>query len=201
MSLLIGNLVLRYPILHNLFSLLFPLWSVLLTFGIFSHLTLNRTFVPDMLIGLFIADFISGTVHMLIDKFKLAEEHHEKPGLMVFDPYYSRSGDQMVFGTIYFLFFKWLLPQSLNITIWTVFFASFAIEHHRWHHMHHNAPWIVRQLWKTRLFIDDQDHKIHHTMVTYHNKLQNYSILTGYSEFLTLTVEKLLDTYVLSRNN
>jgi sterol desaturase/sphingolipid hydroxylase (fatty acid hydroxylase superfamily) len=156
--------------------------STLLSKVVFSLYTPLYIFAGSLL-----ADYVAGTGHMLLDKFKLAEEHHEKPWLIVHKEFFVQIGESLLINI-----FAWnfILPQT-QLWIWTCLIASLGELNHVYHHKK-EVPEILKFLWKYNILLSSQKHKVHH-IEALQGKGKNYCVITGFTEPLVVLTEKGLD--------
>ena len=195
MTILVHNIVNKYPFVKPYAEKIMPGLAVVLVWYLWSNLHWTWMIPRDFLIALLKADLIVGLVHMITDYYRLSEKHHTIPASLINEDFYDRSGDHILFGFIYFWSMSALAPYSsswINIVVFGAFLGAFSNEYHRYQHMASNAPWIIKLLWKTGLFLSPSGHHVHHTAALTGQPGQAYCILTGHTEPIVKWVESLL---------
>jgi hypothetical protein len=139
----------------------------------------------EFLAGAYMADFITGLVHLLGDRNDLAQEHHMYPHLIVRLSVLARSFDYMVAGLI----LTWINTYiQWNWIHYTVIIGSFTNEYHCWQHQWDKSPNVAKLLWELGLLADPYYHHRHHT-----NTKGTYSIVNGWSNPVLELLDALLD--------
>jgi hypothetical protein len=192
MTIVVTAFVRARPWLIPYANVAFPILSGLLCGIVLQNITWSLWLPLEVIIALLHADFTVGLVHMITDKLKLSEEHHDHPNLLVTDRIWERSGDNILFGYIYFYTLSWLFPPLTNIIAIGAFLGAHSNEYHRFQHMGHKAPWFIKKLWSTRLVMDPNHHHIHH-IAAHQTQGAAYCILLGYTEPLVVLCEKGID--------
>jgi len=184
MAVLFGKLYNVSPLwLSKMLNWFFIILTYLYSGYLFASLTFSWFIPVYIFLGLFITDVISGTVHMLLDRFKLAEEHHEKPWLITQKPYFVKNGESLLFDICF-----WSLFPDYQIWIYAALFGIFVEINHTYQH-EKQVPKLVRLLWDSGLFVSAETHNIHHREAR-KGRGKNYCMLMGMSEPLVVFLER-----------
>lgn len=125
--------------------------------------------------GLLLADFASGLIHWIIDRYcaptmplagehfvGLIHEHHRAPLAMFrLTPVRRNAGFVMLVGSIFCVFFalNWLNPITLSAFV----FGGFANQIHCWAHRRPKILWfIIHPLQLVGLLQSPRHHAVHH---------------------------------------
>ena len=157
-------------------------------------LTLSETslqmlwFATQIILGLLLADFVTGFFHWLEDRYggpswpvigpiiRSTIRHHKKPRRMVTRPFFQRNGLTYFLAACFavsFLIVGWVNP----LTITAVLFGAMANEFHNWSHKKpsENGP-LITWLQKTPFVISPFEHAKHHRG----KKNTHYCAVTGW---------------------
>ena len=131
--------------------------------------------ILQVLLGILLADLISGIVHWFEDTYGDPTWpvigptiilpnilHHDVPLKFTEAPFWKRNrgvfGVALIFGGVFSLL-GWLNP----VTITALVVGSFANEVHRWAHLKPTQlPWVIRALQRAKILQTAQHHWAHH---------------------------------------
>jgi len=176
----------RYPHLVGLFNFVFGAIMCEFFFTLLSRMMFNLYTPFYVLGGILMADYVGGSLHMLIDKFKLAEDHHVRPWRISVQPFFIQFGESLLFNL-----FIWKICPQTQLWIWGCLISILIEANHLYHHKK-KVPEIIKFLWKHNILLSKERHKVHH-IEALQGRGVNYCILTGFTEPLVVLTEKGLD--------
>lgn len=182
MAILFGKIYGKSPQVDSLLNSFFIFLTLFQAGRILFDISLSLFTPLYIFLGSLIADFISGSVHMLLDNLRLAEEHHEKPHLITEKPYYVQNGESLLFTIFLYSFFP-----HYQAWLWACLWGIVVEINHAYQH-ETKVPWFISLLWKGRILLSREEHRVHH-YAALQGIGKNYCLLNGFSERAVLYLE------------
>lgn len=197
----------KFFFIFTLIALVF-IWAYLF-YSIHSQITLLN-FFASLGIGYFLADFASGFLHVLLDKFiaftnpllgEMAQDfewHHEDPSTIRQKNFKALVEPILVFGVLPFSLLTLLLqghPWAVLIIFFICGFNIFSQVIHKWSHLPSAPNRIIQFLQQSHLILPPQEHAQHHLF----DAQKNFCLLTGHFNPFFNFVMKKLDRFTLKK--
>lgn len=183
-------------------------WGYLL-YSIHSEITVVNLLV-SLVIGYFLADFISGVLHVLLDKFiaytnpllgEMAQDfewHHEDPSAINKKTIRELVEPILVYGALpvgLLALFVQGYPWAVLIIFFICAFDIFSQLIHKWAHLQTPPNRMIKFLQDTHLILPPISHAQHHLF----DADQNFCLLTGhFNPFFNFLMRKL-DRFTLKK--